>query len=246
MIYTGQELTAEALEEIGVLGAGQTSSAEDADAALRRLNRLIDALGLDRLFLHEVRRVQHTLSASTASYTIGTGGTINTPRPTWIDRARLVIDTAATPQTEMPVEVFSPQRWQEIPQKSQTNTYIQGIHYRHDFTAAELGTIDVWPVPTLGTTALVLYMPGTAVTAFANLATEYSLPQGYADALIYNLAKRLAPLMGKPWTPELEDLAVSTLARVKRANHRPVELKGESSLNGRSGGHYNIFTNRFQ
>lgn len=244
MIYTGQELTSEALEEIGAIGAGQTADADDAEASRRRLNRAIDSLGLDSAFLHTVRRVTKTLAASTASYTIGDGGDIDVHWPSRIDRAALIIDTSATPPTETPIEIFTDQRWQAIPQKAQTGTYIQGIHYDHDYTS-RLGRIEVSPVPTSGTTQLVLYVPGTVVRGFDDLTTPYSLPDGYAEALVYQLAKRLAAgPFGKLWTPTLEELMVEATARVKRANRRPTEMVGDVSVSGGHGGRYDIFTNQ--
>src|SRR5690348_17151306 len=100
---TGRALITLALQEIGALGVAESLDPDEADDCLTRLNLLIDELALDRQWLHRIDRVTKTLSASTASYTIGSGGSINTTRPTWIDRdaAKLVINTAADPQTEI-------------------------------------------------------------------------------------------------------------------------------------------------
>lgn len=243
---TGQQWVQEALEEIGVLGEGESVSADDAELCLRKGNLLIDELFLDRQWLHTVNRVTKTLSASTASYTIGSGGSINTVRPTWIDQdaARLVIDTSATTPTETSLEVFTDQRWRGIAQKTLTSTQPNGIYYDHNWSAG-LGLIYVWPIPTVSTTQLVLYLPGVAVTAFADLTTDYTMPPGYKSALVFNLAKRLCVPYGAPLTAALNESAMDTLARVKRANTKVTELFGES-FSGRSGGWYDIRSNRFR
>lgn len=239
---TGRQLVSLALEEIGVLGEAETADADTAGSALARLNLLIDELFLDRQWLHRVNRVQKTLAAGTASYTIGAGGSINTVRPIWIDSAKLIIDTGASTPTEIDLDILSDQRWQDEPQKSLQSSLSTAIHYDHDWSAG-LGLIYPWPVPNVGTTALVLNLPGTSVTEFANLTTDYTFAPGYKSALIANLAKRLTTPFGKAITPELAERAIETMARVKRANHRPRELRGEP-ITGRRGGWYDIRTNR--
>lgn len=237
---TGQTLVTLALQEIGVLGSAETADANDAEDARQRLNLLIDELFLDRQWLHRVTRVEKTLTAATASYTIGSGGSINTVRPIWIDSAFLVLDTSASPETEIPIEVFTDQRWQAIAQKDLTSRLVQGIYYDHNWSAG-LGVVYVWPVPTVSTTQLVLNVPGTSVTEFADLTTDYTFAPGYKSALVANLAKRLCRLFGAPLPPELQEWAVESVARVKRANTRIPELRGERILPG-GGGAYNIFT----
>lgn len=242
---TGNELAALVLAEIGWLQAGDTPSGDDAEDVRKRANLLIDELFLDRQWLHTVNRVTKTLTASTASYTIGSGGAINTVRPTRIDpdAARLVINTGASTPTETPIQVFTDQEWQDIAQKSLTSALPQGIYYDHNWSAG-LGTISPWPIPNVGTTQLVLYLPGVAVTAFADLTTDYTMAPGYQSALVSNLAKRLTTPYGKALGPELVEWARESLARVKRGNSRHSELHGERILPGRFGGGYSIFTNR--
>jgi hypothetical protein len=239
---TGQELCELALEEIGVLGEGETADADTASSCLRRANLLIDELFLDRQWLHRVNRVTKTLAAGTASYTIGSGGSINTVRPIFIDSAKLIIDTGAATPTEIDLDILTDQRWQDEPQKTLQSSLSQAIYYDHDWSAG-LGLIYPWPIPNVGTTALVLNLPGVHVTEFADLTTDYTFAPGYKSALIANLAKRLTTPFGKALSAELQERAVDTLARVKRANHRPREQRGEF-LTGRRGGWYDIRTNR--
>jgi len=238
---TGREWVQHALEEIGVLGEGETVSDDDAETSLRKGNLLIDELFLDRQWLHMVSRVTKTLTASVASYTIGAGGSINTVRPTWIDSAYLVMDTGASEPTETPIAVLTDQQWQGIAQKGLESGLSQAIYYDHGWTAG-LGLIYPWPIPNVGTTQLVLNLPSVAVTEFADLTTDYTFPVGYKAALVANLAIRLSTPYGATPSGELQQRAVMTLAKVKRGNNRLLELRGERIQPGGRGG-YNIRTN---
>lgn len=241
---TGRDLVTRALKTLGVLAAGETATAEDAQDGLLSANDMVDSWGLDRLIIHEIVRTVKTLTANTASYTIGPGGAINIPRPTWIDQANLIIDTGASTPTEIPIELFTDQRWQGIRQKTLTSSLSQGVWYDHAWTAG-LGAIWPWPIPSTGTTQLVLYAPGTAVSAFASLNTDYTFPPGYRDALHYNLAVRLAPLFGRQLDGVVAQMAIDSLAKVKRANNRPRELVCDEALL-RRGGYFDYRTGGYR
>lgn len=204
----------------GLARVGRTGSTEQYADALNRLNDMIDAWGAERITIYVLLRTLQTLASGTASYTIGTGGTIAIVRPATIDHAALIIDLNADPETEDPIDVYTDQEWEGIQQKELTSPYIQGIYFDHGWSAG-LATITVWPIPTIATTRLVLYTP-QALTAFADLTTNYTFPNGYAEALRYQLALRLAPEFGGLVDPQdTIDRAKKSFALIKRANIRP-------------------------
>lgn len=206
----------------GLLRAGRTGSSEQYADGLLRLNDMIDAWALENLTIYYMPRTTKALTSGTATYTIGTGGNINIVRPTRIEAAALIIDTSADPETEVPIDVFTPQDWEGVRQKDLTSPYVQGIYYDFGWTAG-LARITVWPVPTIDITSLVLYTL-QALTAFADLVTNYTFPPGYAEALRYQLALRLAPEFGGLLAQaDTEKLATKALAIVKRGNNRPVQ-----------------------
>ena len=53
---------------------------------------------------------------------------------------------------------------------------------------------------------------------FANLSDSFTFLPGYEDAIRYNLAIRLCPRNGIAVTAEMQDLARSSKAIIKRAN----------------------------
>lgn len=224
------DLITQSLFDIGYLGVGDVLSNADAQFALVKGNQWIDALTLEPLTLYYFPRTVTTLSPNVASLTIGTGGNINIVRPDKIKHAGLVIDLTASPPTEIGIDVFTDQRWQLVRQKALPSPYVNGIYYdRNDIGG--LGTIFLYPVPTIANTQLVIYTL-QQLTQFADLTTDYTLPPGYPLFFRSNWAVLLAPSFGRPVTPEMTGAATYAKARVKRSNNRPVELLLDSRVPG--------------
>ena len=234
MITTAGQIVSGSLKLLGVLAAGETLSAVDGADGLARLNSMIDLWGLSRLTKYFLLRTVKTLAASTASYTIGTGGSINIERPVSIDGANLILDSSASPVVEMPIEVFTDDRWRTIRIKNLTSRLAQGIWYDHNWSAG-LGTIYVYPIPTTSLTQLVLYTP-VSVAQFTDLPTSYSIPPGYEMALRTNLAVVLAPEFGRQLDPSIYEMAKDSKADLMSANLRPVDLKFDEGIAARASG----------
>lgn len=222
-----------------MLGVGDNLEAEDANDALDRLNDWIDALALERLTMYYVTRTLKLLGAGIPSYTIGVGGDINIPRPTHVESAGLILDTAAVPPFERPLEVMTDLRWQRIRQKPLESTYPTAIYYDHNWVPTiappdparhGLGRIYVWPVPTgCGTVQLVLYTP-VALQEFVTLDTDYLLPPGYRRFIRTNLAQEVASEYGKQLTSDQVTAARTAKAAIKRGNVRPAEARVDPAL----------------
>jgi hypothetical protein len=242
---TGNDFVATALKRLGVLAAGETANANDAQDVLSRLNDLVDSWSLDRLWLFTTVRTTKTLTSGTASYTIGAGGAINIARPTWIDRAGLIIDTSASTPTEVRIELLTNQRWQGIQQKTLQSGLSTAVFYDHAWSAG-LGNVYPWPIPSVSTTQLVLYTPGVAVSAFADLTTDYTFAPGYRRALWSNLAVEIAPEFGKAVDGATAAIASESRAAVKRANIETPELVVDEALTRGDGGLWNWRTGDFR
>jgi hypothetical protein len=221
MAVSGLDVISRALRLITVIGPADAVEASEAQDALGSLNAMIDGWQLQPLTMFHEGRAVYPLSSGTASYTIGTGGVFNQVRPVAIKRAGLIINTASVPLVEIPIEVFTPQEYDAIPIKALANPLIQGIYYDRNALAG-LGLIQPYPIPNVASTSLVIYAL-TPVASFADLSTLYILAQGYEDAFVYNLARRLAPEYGKAVSDEVKTEARRTLADVKRSNIVPEE-----------------------
>jgi hypothetical protein len=234
---SANEYVTDALQILGVIEASETPTSADMEFGFNRLNDWIDSLQLERLTIHALSRTATTLTASTASYQIGSGAAINVARPIWIEQAMLVHDTTATYPHETPIRIFTDQEWPHIPQKTATGTAPTGIYYDHKWISGA-GVIYVYPIPTVSTTQLVLYTP-LAITEFTDQATDYLFSPGYRRMILHNLACELAPTWSVPIPERVERIAVESKASIKRANFRATELSMDPALVGR-GGSYNI------
>jgi hypothetical protein len=83
------------------------------------------------------------------------------------------------------------------------------------------------------------------ISEIADLSDELSLPDGYADALVYNLAVRLAPDYGRMVPDMVVMAAIESMATIKRTGHRPSYLKVDDGLlpHGQT---YNILTGEYE
>src|SRR6267378_3499851 len=112
MSITANALIAGAFGLLNVYALDESVPAPDALDALARLNRLIGGWALRSGPIPARARVVTALIANrgstTSPYTIGPGGTINTPRPATPARVRgaALLLTGSTPNTEVPVPVL--------------------------------------------------------------------------------------------------------------------------------------------
>jgi hypothetical protein len=239
---TARQLITRALKRIGVVGAGQTASSEDATDALFLLNALLDSFATERLMVPCIVRTPWTIVSGTGSYTVGTGGDVDIARPVFVHDIRF-IDTSTDPDQESGLGVLTDRSYSSISQKAATATYPTHYYYNPTFTGTGLATITFWPVPTSATLEGVIYVP-TALTQVASLNTTLVLQPGYRMFLQEQLAVTCAPEWGVPVPGDLRESARESKANIKRANIRIVEQATmEGCLLG-GGGMYDIYSDQ--
>jgi hypothetical protein len=81
------------------------------------------------------------------------------------------------------------------------------------------------------------------MTQFADLATDYSLPQGYTRALVYALAMEIAPEYGTRLTNEAMAIAMVSQANIRNKNLPAPIMKTEIGLIGNN--NYNYVTDGY-
>lgn len=234
---TAHDFATRSLQMLGVADAIDTISSEDADLGFTLLNEWMDQLGVQRNAIYTVlRATPKTMTTDKASYTIGTGGEIDIVRPVWIQNVGLILDTGSPVLTEVPRRLFTDDEWAETSQKTLGSGLLRGIWYDHDWQAG-LGKIYPWPVPNVGTTQLVLYVP-TVLTEFDDLATDYTFPPGYERAIRTNLAAELMPYYPNQNRDDekIERQARTAMLRIKRANVRLQEVPIDRALTRRGRG----------
>jgi hypothetical protein len=224
-------LIAGALKLIGVLSAGETMAAEDANDGLVRLNELIDSWGTDRLFVQNIVRTVYALTGSQATYTIGPGGDFNQAWPEFLNDAGLVF-TVNGEDIELAMCVLSAREYAAITNKDQTGPLPTALYYDRAYSSG-LGNVSVWLVPDgTETISVALYTPAV-LSQFASLNTTYAFAPGYAKALRYNLALDLLPEYPRhdpAIISHLEKIAGDAKAAVKLPNYQPLLLQGDPAL----------------
>ena len=224
---TASDLIKGSLRLVGAIASGETPSADETADALSSLNRMLGSWSNEGLAVYSYVREVFTLIASQGKYTMGSAGDFNTTRPVAIAEASA---SDASPVYEYKVQILNVQEWAEITNKTIQATYVQKIYVEGTYP---LENINVWPVPNVAS-SLILYSH-KELTSFALAGDTVSLPPGYEEALIYNLAVRLAPEYGKTLGPEIISIASESKANIKRTNTKPVLMKSDAfGLYGRA------------
>lgn len=225
---TARDIIESALREIGVLAEGEAASSSGASTGLTRLNRFIDRLNTERLAVYTVTRTAGlTITANDGEYSVGgSGADWNVgERPVYIDRIGF-IDTDTDPDTEYSMHRLTEQEYQNITQKARTSAFPQAYYYNPTMTTA---TITLWPVPTDANLEGVVYH-WAQLSQLSSLDATVSLPPGYEEMLVTNLALLLCPSYSRTPHPVLVETARKSLSDVKRRNIRQAELGMEATL----------------
>jgi hypothetical protein len=134
---TVQQLITASLQDLRIIQTGETASADDSTFALSRLNDWINSLATEDLTVYTITRKTWTLSTA-ASYTIGSGGTIDVARPTGPMAISNIgfQDTSVSPVIEYNLgPVLTEDGYAAIAQKALTSVYPQNFYYNPTYTS---------------------------------------------------------------------------------------------------------------
>lgn len=215
-----------ALRLIHAVDPGENLEAAEAQDGLEVLNAMLDSWRLDGLMAYDIERVVFSITASTQSYTLGPGGTwsttalfgAGTTRPVKIHHLGL-LDTSSDPDLETPMEPMSNAEYQALRLKGTTSSWPTRYNYS---PSVPLGTVFLWPSPTVNR-SVAAYL-WRSLTKWATVQTNLTLPEGYEEAIVYNLCPRLAPEYGVSTSIEVLALARDMKALVMQHNAEPVVL----------------------
>jgi hypothetical protein len=209
-----------ALRKINVLASGETPTGTEQADALGILNRMLDSWNADRLTVYNTQIQDFPLVANQQVYTLGPNGNFNVARPAKITGASVVLLSNPLQPLERPLVIYNnDQEWQEVTLKLIKTTFPEAVY---DDDGFPLRSLSFWPIPQEADTfRMYSWQP---MTAAASLTTVLTNPPGYAEAIEYNLAVRLASEFGGSVTPLIAASAVQSLANIKAANVQPVLL----------------------
>jgi hypothetical protein len=210
------DIIKQAFSKIGVIGSGETPSADDANSARKLLNQMLDLWTLNGLMCYCNKNDTLTLTSGTSSYTIGSGGNINTHRPNRIDCVTVNDGT-----NDYAVEIVTNEEYRKIYDKTTTGTPSK-IMYNPEYP---LGKIYLWPIPDAADVLTVSHR--LQLSQMSSLVEDFSLPEGYELCITYNLALLLADEYKATISPNIYKIAIDSKAAIKRANSVPSVLTQE-------------------
>ena len=201
---TALDLIRKAMQKAGVLTKSEVPASDEASDGLDTLNDLLASWSNDSLVLYSRVTESFALTSGQASYTIGSGGEIDTVRPIKIVEAHTRLGT-----TDYPLSLIDDTIFQGITYKNtgSTPTYL-------NFTNAyPLATLNFYPIPPGGYT---LFLTSEKELAEFTLNETVSLPPGWRRAIIHNLAVELAMEYGEKPNPVLFKLAGESKAAITK------------------------------
>lgn len=211
-----------ALIDLALLQAGEVPDPDDAALAFLRFNDFVDACKTQGLTCYTVTRSTWTLTSAT-SYSVGTGGDVNIPRPVSqeaITNTGFVDTTLSnTPEYGMG-DLLTEDEYAGLIMKTFSSPYPQRWYYSPTYP---LGTLKPWPVPSKSGLQGVLYTL-TPVAEYATLDDSFALPPGYRRFFRTNLAVELAGAFDTAVPPSVMQAAIESKSDIKRTNVRRVEL----------------------
>lgn len=229
---TASSLIFRSLRLIGEKAIGGTLTSNEQTAYLADLNAMLDSWQIERLACYQVIQESFSLTASTASYTIGTNGAFATDRPTRIVDPCFVRDSA---NVDTHLELINVEAYGSIPMKSGNTGYPRYLYYDHGFSSTSTATLSIYPPPQTGLTLFINSVK--QLQSFASVTTVMLLPPGYERAIAYNFAIEVAGGLTSV-SPEVAKVARESKAALKTINlpSSVMELDYGVVMSGRSRG----------
>jgi hypothetical protein len=172
---TNFDIAQDALRKLGVVAQDEAPTADELQTAMRQLDRMLKAWQSRGFMLW-------TVTSMTVPLTTAASYVLSPPRPVALQSVRL-----KRGGIEMPMVELNREEYDRLPQKASTGTPTQWYYDRQ----RETGTIYVWPVLAVagGETLEITYVRELADVV---PSAEVDVPGEWWDAVIYNLAARLA------------------------------------------------------
>lgn len=236
MTTTPGEIVNLALLDSGVLGQGQIASGPDTANAFKRLNFMVASWNRKRWLIYNL---VDTIIPSTGaiSYSVGTGGDFNIPRPDRLEDGCYLRQQESPDNVDYPLQLLTSHEDYNRIRLKNTGTFPQYVFYDSGFP---LGLAYFWPVPQAATYQLNI-LTKNAISAFTSLGQVIQLPDEYQAALLYNLQVRLRAAYRLPPDPVIIGLAKDALNVIRNANTQIPTRRMPSGVMTRRFG-YNVYS----
>ena len=224
---TGLDLIRDGLTALNVIADGEQPSSSDSSRGLVILNQMLDTFNGDGLMLFSEQIDDFPLTSNQQIYSYGLGGDFNKPRPTFIDRASIVILSNPAQPLEYPIPIYTVQNWQELVPIKNVPGNLPLLIY--DDGSFPLRNITFWPVASDQT--LFRSYTWSKLQQYLDLLTPIGFPEGYQECFALNLAVRLQARLypTAPLSQATIALAQSTMGQLKTNNADDTQLRSDLS-----------------
>jgi hypothetical protein len=203
--------------KIGVSGMTADEISDGVDA----LNEMLKEWASGPQKVNAISRETLSISSSSASYTVGSGGDLDTTWPTKITSAFIREN-----DSDYPLGTFSSEDYAYTGRKADSQRP-GALYYERTYP---LGTFFFWPTPDKSYT-VHLWMNKPFTTYTVN-SSSLGLPPEYEAAIIWNLAIEIAPEYEKEPSAIVIGRAERTLRTLKNMNLHPIPRIDTNPLKG--------------
>jgi hypothetical protein len=232
------DLIKQSLKDAGIIGIGQTLSAEDSNDAFIRVNQMLAQWQRQRWLIWHLIDIS-LVSTGALNYSIGPGGDFNIARPDRLEDGCFLRQLYnSNNNVDTPIMLIeSREDYNRIALKTLTS-FSQAVFYD---AAYPLGTIYFYPVPQANIYEMHLCLKEQLVS-FTGLTETINLPPEYLYAIQTNLSKRSLIAYQMPPNADLNAMASESLNIIRGANTQlpTLEMPNNLSMPGR----YNIFNDQ--
>lgn len=232
------DLISLSLRDSGIVGDGQTPTAQNSNDALTRLNRMVAQWNRKRWIVYDLTTIGIP-STGAESYSVGPGGDFNTPRPDRLEDGCFLrqTNTGNAQQVDYPLDLLGAKEdYNRIRLKSM-GTWPSVVFYDSNWP---MGTVYFWPVPQVSTYGLYILVKNQ-ISQFTGLTQVINLPPEYEAALDYNLQVRLRIAFRLPPDPEIIALAKEALNVIRLSNTQVARMRMPAAVVNRQRG-YNVYS----
>lgn len=164
----------------------------------------------------------------TQTYTLGTGGSFNMPRPAKIHRMGVQILSNPIQPSEVPITLLDVDGWANVRVKNISGSYPLFCYADYAFPQMNL---NFWVIPGLACNCVIYSWQPLSTWPDLNV-TDVTFPPQYLEAFRYNLAVKLAPEFDEPIKPDVMQIARESLAILKEINLPAPVLRCDPGLSG--------------
>lgn len=245
-LYTGNDIIRAAMRLIQVSAVDVDLTAQELKDGLESFNRMLDSWSLDEMMLYQVTREQFPLVTNQNPYSIGLGGNFETVRPTRIVGAYLELNNGSIP-VDYPMQVLNWDDYDAIRLKTLSTNFPNYLYYQPSFP---LGEIYIYPVfaPNDPATIGPAYLHITSwkpLPIIVDPTAPLEFPPGYWEAIVFNLAVRIAEEYQFQIREPTIQMATSALKRLKRINQRTPTLQTDVAFMNARQLRYNIYSDGY-